>query len=37
MSRGCHLERKDPITELKRLGQSVWLDQIDRGKVRAAR
>ena len=25
----------DPITELRRLGQSVWLDQIDRGMLRS--
>ena len=26
---------KDPIAELKRLGQSVWLDQLDRGMIRS--
>jgi transaldolase len=35
MFRGYHLERKDPIAELKRLGQSVWLDQIDRTMLRS--
>lgn len=35
MFRGYELERKDPITELKRLGQSVWLDQIDRTMLRS--
>ena len=29
------METKDPITELKRLGQSVWLDQIDRTMLRS--
>ena len=27
------MEKTDPIAELKRLGQSVWLDQLDRGMV----
>ena len=27
------MENADPIAELKRLGQSVWLDQLDRGMV----
>src|SRR2546421_712408 len=34
---GVHLERKDPIGELRRLGQSVWLDQIDRTMIRSGR
>jgi len=29
------LEKTDPIAELKRLGQSVWLDQIDRTMIRS--
>jgi len=29
------LEKTDPISELKRLGQSVWLDQIDRTMIRS--
>ena len=29
------MERIDAIQELKRLGQSVWLDQIDRGMIRS--
>jgi transaldolase len=29
------LEKKDPIAELRRLGQSVWLDQIDRTMIRS--
>ncbi len=28
------MEKTNPIAELKRLGQSVWLDQIDRGMIR---
>ena len=31
------MERIDPIRELKRLGQSVWLDQIDRGMIRTGK
>jgi transaldolase len=31
------MERIDPIGELKRLGQSVWLDQIDRGMIRTGK
>lgn len=27
------MEKTNPIAELKRLGQSVWLDQIDRGMI----
>ncbi|TME22269.1 MAG: transaldolase [Chloroflexi bacterium] len=29
------MEKTDPIAELKRLGQSVWLDQIDRTMIRS--
>ena len=29
------MNEKDPISELKRLGQSVWLDQIDRGMIKS--
>ena len=29
------MEKTSPITELKRLGQSVWLDQIDRGMIQS--
>src|SRR5437588_6787056 len=29
------MEKTNPIAELKRLGQSVWLDQIDRAMIRA--
>ena len=29
------MEKTDPISELKRLGQSVWLDQIDRTMIRS--
>src|SRR5207302_7678105 len=29
------MEKTNPIAELKRLGQSVWLDQIDRGMIRS--
>ena len=29
------MEKNNPIAELKRLGQSVWLDQIDRGMIRS--
>jgi len=29
------MEKRNPIAELKRLGQSVWLDQIDRGMIRS--
>src|SRR5260370_38985966 len=29
------MDKTDPIAELKRLGQSVWLDQIDRGMIRS--
>src|SRR5881296_1904719 len=31
------MSRTDPIAELKRLGQSVWLDQIDRTMIRSGR
>ena len=31
------METTDPIAELRRLGQSVWLDQIDRGMIRSGR
>ncbi len=33
MSWGDQMEKTNPIAELKRLGQSVWLDQIDRGMI----
>src|SRR5437588_11116839 len=29
------MEKTNPIAELKRLGQSVWLDQIDRAMIRS--
>jgi len=29
------MEKTNPITEVKRLGQSVWLDQIDRGMIQS--
>ena len=29
------MNKTDPIAELKRLGQSVWLDQIDRGMIQS--
>src|SRR2546430_7510342 len=29
------MDKTNPIAELKRLGQSVWLDQIDRGMIRS--
>jgi len=29
------MEKNNPIAELKRLGQSVWLDQIDRAMIRS--
>lgn len=29
------MEKTEPIQELNRLGQSVWLDQIDRGMIRS--
>ena len=29
------MEKRDPIGELKRLGQSVWLDQLDRRMIRS--
>ena len=29
------MQNTDPITDLKRLGQSVWLDQIDRGMIQS--
>ena len=29
------MEKRDPIAELKRLGQSVWLDQLDRRMIRS--
>ena len=29
------MEKTDPIAELKRLGQSVWLDQLDRRMIRS--
>ena len=31
------MEKTDPIAELKRLGQSVWLDQLDRAMIRSGR
>jgi transaldolase len=31
------MERNDPIAELRRLGQSVWLDQLDRDMIRSGR
>jgi transaldolase len=31
------MEKPDPIAELKRLGQSVWLDQLDRAMIRSGR
>jgi transaldolase len=31
------MERRDPIAELKRLGQSVWLDQLDRTMIRSGK
>ena len=31
------MNTSDPISELRRLGQSVWLDQIDRGMLRSGR
>ena len=31
------MDKTDPIFELKRLGQSVWLDQIDREMIRSGR
>jgi transaldolase len=31
------MEKNSPISELKRLGQSVWLDQLDRGMIRTGR
>jgi len=31
------MEKSNPIAELKRLGQSVWLDQLDRGMIRSGR
>jgi transaldolase len=31
------MQKTDPITELKRLGQSVWLDQIDRGMIKSGK
>ena len=31
------MEKRDPIAELKRLGQSVWLDQIDRGMIKSGK
>jgi len=34
---GQSLEKTDPIVELRRLGQSVWLDQIDRTMIRSGR
>jgi transaldolase len=29
------MNKNDPVSELRRLGQSVWLDQLDRGMVRS--
>ena len=31
------MTQRDPIAELRRLGQSVWLDQIDRGMIQSGR
>src|SRR5438270_9026377 len=31
------MEKTNPIAELRRFGQSVWLDQLDRGMIRAGR
>src|SRR5712691_10263233 len=31
------MEKTSPIAELRRLGQSVWLDQIDRGMIQSGR
>jgi transaldolase len=31
------MNKNDPVSELRRLGQSVWLDQLDRGMVRSGR
>jgi transaldolase len=31
------MERRDPIAELKRLGQSVWLDELDRTMIRSGK
>src|SRR2546429_104451 len=32
---GNNMDKTNPIAELKRLGQSVWLDQIDRSMIRS--
>jgi len=29
------MNKNDPVSELRRLGQSVWLDQLDRGMIRS--
>jgi transaldolase len=37
MVEGETVEKRTPIGELKRLGQSVWLDQIDRAMIQSGR